>query len=184
MLAPDCDLRIRNLFTYLDSQALLKDIYAIYPKDEYNLNSKLTEAQIRTANSCVRNAVRDFEGTRGKPLYGIYTCSDPWIALDDLDIIACDDYEIGDAMLSRYLPKLKGYGKPIFLIPGGACPWNYNPYAMVNAANNDGQIVGLMAFIYPGGWDVQNPARCGIQNSPLLPFYQSLLYRPGPVQPH
>ena len=177
-MSADCHTRINGFLTYLDSQALLKNIYAIYPQDEYNLNRRWSEASILAANRCVRDEIANFEGTRGKPIYVIYSCGDPWVALADADIIACDQYEIGDQMLSQYLPALKKYGKPIFLIPGGACPWNYNPYAMVVAANSDDQIVGLEGFIYPDGWDLGNPGRCGIRSSVTLPLYQHVLAPP------
>jgi hypothetical protein len=172
--SPDCASRISNFLTYLDSQNLLKNIWMIYPKDEPNLNGKLSEAEIKRANSCVRDAAGNFEGTRGKPLYAIYSCGDPWVAIEDFDVISCDQYEIGDQVLTSYLPLLKKLGKPVILTAGGACPWNYNPYAMVVAANSDDQIIGIEGFIYLNQYGAG--PYCGIKGSVTLPLYQALLY--------
>lgn len=177
-IANDCPTRVRSFFTFLSAKGVLKNVFAIYPQDEPNLNSRFSAEQIKAENSCIRSAASDYQELSGKPLYAIYTCSDPWFALEDFDIIACDDYEIGDLMISKYLPLLKKYGKPIFLIPGGACDWNYNPYAMVVAANSDEQIIGIHAFLWPD--NTWAPGKCGIKNSIVSALYQRLLAKPKP----
>lgn len=174
--ASDCHIRISNFLSYLASQQVINDkIFAIYVEDEPNLPSKhYTEEQVKNAVACTREEVDKFEAIRGKPLYAIYGCKDkPWIGITYFDITACDEYDIGDKMLTEYLPDLKKLGKPIFLVPGGACPWNYNPYAMVNTANSDEQIIGIHAFIWMGQYG--GTQYCGISGSSALLLYQSVL---------
>lgn len=150
-LAPFVErLKARGLWGY---------VVALYPVDEPDLQG-IDDATMTRINTDLK--------AFGKPIATIYTDRRQWPGLSTCDWAGFDKYGVdvhGDGTLNDLKSRLRS-DQRILLVAGGADPWRDNVRPVLEYANRDKQVVGIVAFIYG---DLGKDR--GIRNNGMQPEY-------------
>lgn len=142
---PESELRF-YLKRLADAGLLWDGIVALYPIDE----PALDPAVIRAQNAVLRRVMADFPPIAGAKLAVIYACRAGFPAADAYDVIGCDDYDSGNAVVARYYTALEAANPKArtLIVGGGADPWRLDPHALADYANADRNVWALVGFIW------------------------------------
>lgn len=158
--APDAEAALAAALGGLHVQGLLENITAVYPIDEPDVNGK-SEAQVVAANAAVRRAMAQYPQMRDTKLAVIYGVGSNRPGISTYDWIGFDDYGQGcDALDDDYkaLKALLRVDQRLMVVPGGAAPWNQSPGCFLAKAQQDAQVVAVVAFLWIDAWnDITRP---------------------------
>lgn len=162
---------VRAFFDALNREGLIDSrICALYPVDEPDLVGHHAPEVIET-NAMLRRVAKDYPFLASIPLAVIYTAKGEWPGIETYDWIGFDDYDRGPAVLSNDTwQDMKSRLRPdqrVLLVPGGA--FGANPAPFYAKAQEDRQVIAIVAFIWFSGWD--NGKRPGIRDLPIRPAY-------------
>lgn len=151
----------------LQAAGALKYVTDAYPIDEPDLLNTPAK-DIQSVNASVRRA---FEGYGLKPrLSVIYSAKFTWNGAEFYDDIGFDNYSAGSGIFyngdfARLTAAANKPGQKLWLVVGGASPWNQNPEAFINYANGDAKIRGIIAFVYFDSISPEQMYGLGIRNN-------------------
>lgn len=143
----------------MKERGLWDKVVAVYPVDEPDLVG-LDNATMNRVNTDLK--------ALGKPVACIYTDRRQWPGLATCDWAGFDKYGVdvhGDGTLADLKSRLRS-DQRIMLVVGGADPWRDNVRPVLDYANMDKQVVGIVAFIY-GDLGQER----GIRNNGMQPEY-------------
>lgn len=141
---------LREALSVLSAQGLLDGITAVYPIDEPDLNGK-SDAEVTRANAAVRAAMAEFPQLALTKIAVIYSAGGQRPGVASYDWIGFDDYDSGCAALSGAYEDMKRRlraDQQILVVPGGADPWRQDPSCFVARAQQDPQVVAVVAFLW------------------------------------
>lgn len=156
----------------LRDAGLLENVAAVAWCDEPNTDRSggWSDAGALAAIAAVRRAMATVHVDAA--IVTLYACAvSGRPGADGSDWLGCDDYDRGCGVVSRYYDgwALKA-GQRLVLLPGGADPWRQDPACFVSAAERDGRVVAVIAFIWQTVTDGGNTYR-GIRENPLRTLY-------------
>jgi hypothetical protein len=136
----------RFWFKRLADVGLLDTVVAIYPVDEPTCDA----AMIRATNAQLRDVMSEFPPIAQAKLAVIYACKAGFPGAETYDVIGCDDYDSGSAVLTRYYPALAAAnpGARLIVVPGGADPWRADPAPFESYAHGTARVWALVPFIW------------------------------------
>lgn len=130
----------------LADAGLLDPVVAVYPVDE----PMCDPAMIRATNAQLREVMAEFPQLAHAKLAVIYACKAGFPGADSYDIVGCDDYDSGNAVVSRYYGALESAAPQarLLLVGGGADPWRLDPHVLADDANANPAVWALVGFIW------------------------------------
>jgi hypothetical protein len=143
-------------------------IVALYPIDEPQLDADVIRAQ----NAVLRSVMAEFPAIAGAKLAVIYACKAGFPGADAYDVIGCDDYDSGAAVVSRYYGELQAANPKArtMVVAAGADPWRLDPHALADTVNADRNVWAMVGFIWQTTTDRGNTFR-GIRENGMKPAW-------------
>jgi hypothetical protein len=158
---------LRGFFAELEDAGLIDSrITALYPMDEPDINVPKGEPEVLATNAMIRKVAAEFAFIPNIPLAVIYTTQGKWTGIQSFDWVGFDDYGAGSGVLHNSTwSGMKQRLRPeqrIILVPGAmecANVWDF--YAK---AQEDPQVVAILAFIWYDDWDTGKEHSQGLRS--------------------
>lgn len=158
---------LRAFVQSLRDSSLLPAIDSVYPLDEPNTRIGGGAAQVPTFAK-LRDFLAGAEDTRHIELFAIYApIRYGTIGMTLFDQIGIDDYDRGTGVFDEYaaIPP----GKRVWVVPGGAAPWQQDPAPYKQYADAHPEVVGIMPFLW-----IDRDDAAGIRNARTRTSYVEL----------
>ena len=163
---------VRDRLQKLQALDLLTIVKAIYLTDEPDLAGKVA-TEIMATNAMVRRVAAEFN--LDVPLAVTYSALITWPGIQYYDWVGFDNYDANIFDNGDYA-KLKAVTRAnqrILLEPGGADKWRQDPSPYLAKAQQDLQVVAIIAFIWRDNADPKNGAHAGIRSNGMAKAYCS-----------
>jgi hypothetical protein len=130
----------------LNDAGLLDTVVAVYPVDEPTCDA----AMIHATNAQLREVMAEFPAIAHAKLAVIYACKAGFPGAEAYDVVGCDDYDSGNAVLDRYYGALESAAPraQLLIVGGGADPWRLDPHILADRANSNSAVWALVGFIW------------------------------------
>jgi hypothetical protein len=153
VIRADAQATVRSLFQRFRVEDVLQYIEIVSVCDEPD-GKEISQEDMTLAVQLVRTVVQEFKPSI--KMFCIYSTRYTWIAFDEFDLVAMDDYGAGNSYFSptggHKQIKERSSQSPrhpkLIVIPAPADPWRMLPTAWLNAVNNDTQIIAVLAFVW------------------------------------
>jgi hypothetical protein len=163
----------RAIFAGLRNEGVLGNVVAVYPQDEPDVQ-RLDDATVTRGNSELRTLMADF-GIDDVPLAVIYSGSGGRPGIGSYNWVGMDSYRKGSKILGGPYRSLKNNMRAdqrLLLVPGGASPWQQDPAKFFKFAEQDPQVVGVVAFLWFDNAAPQDGVGQGIRSNKMTEIYR------------
>ena len=163
---------VRARLQTLQALDLLGNIKAIYPIDEPDA-AGISAERIGFVNAMVRRVAAEFN--LDVPLAVTYSALFTWPGIQYYDWVGFDNYDANIFTNGDYarLKSVIRADQRILLVPGGADKWRQDPSPYLAKAQQDLQVVAIIAFIWRDNADPKNGAHAGIRSNGMAKAYCS-----------
>lgn len=149
--APDCHARLDALFSKLQSAGILSRVSVLYPIDEPD-GRHVSHEDMAAVVDILRSVAQSYPELANVKIGVIYSTHMTYPGIEQFDLIGLDKYGMGsNVLISREFKELKRRRQPhqkIWLVPGGADPWQQDPQAFERYAHLDADVWGIVAFLW------------------------------------
>lgn len=147
----DCELNLRFLFTKMQKAGALEYVKVLYPMDEPNINSFISD--VRQAIDTIKKVIKDYPEIADVKIGTVYASKpETYECIEYFDWVGIDDYDqkssiFVNGMYTNLKSRLRADQRTV-IMPGGA--FGQDPTPFINFAHSNPEVVAVVPFTWLG----------------------------------